>query len=158
MTKKEKQYLEQELDRLLSMESIQAMDEFIQHGNVSCLIHCKSVAVLSYIFACKLKLKVDRAALIRGALLHDYFLYDWHDKNKGFRWHGFKHPNFALNNAKKNFELSFIECEIIKKHMWPMTIIPPKCKEAYIICLIDKYCSAREVMSGIKYKLLRAGT
>jgi len=157
MTHKEKQYLEQELDKLLQVETIQAMAEFMQHGNVNCLEHCKSVAVLSYMYACKLKIKVDRGALIRGALLHDYFLYDWHDKNKGFRWHGFKHPNFALNNAKKNFKLSFIESEIIRKHMWPLTIIPPICKEAYIVCLIDKYCSTKEVLGAIKYKILKAG-
>jgi len=157
MTEKEEQYLEQELSELLSLDSIQIMNKFVQHGHVSCLTHCTSVAVYSYIFTCKLGLKVNRRALIRGALLHDYFLYDWHDKDRGFRWHGFKHPNLALCNARKAFELSFKEADIIKKHMWPMTIIPPVCKEAFIVCLIDKYCSTREVISGIKCKLLGAG-
>lgn len=32
---------------------------------------------------------VNYGSLIRGALLHDYFLYDRHDKSNGHRRHGF---------------------------------------------------------------------
>ena len=46
-------------------------------------------------------LKVNEKALIRGALLHDYFLYDWHIKRKGHHFHGFTHPATALRNAEK---------------------------------------------------------
>ena len=72
------------------------MDAFIQHGNTSCLSHCIAVAYVSFSLARKLHIRCDETSLIRGALLHDYFLYDWHEKNAGHQWHGFHHAKKAL--------------------------------------------------------------
>lgn len=55
----------------------------IQHGKVSVYAHCVSVADTACVLAETLHLRVNERALIRGALLHDYFLYDWHDKANG---------------------------------------------------------------------------
>ena len=50
---------------------------FIQHGNTSCLLHCIAVAYYCYRLAERFKaLKGHENELVRGALLHDYFLYD----------------------------------------------------------------------------------
>lgn len=52
---------------------------FIQHGAVSVYEHVRSVARASSAIASALEragVRVDRTSLIRGALLHDYFLYD----------------------------------------------------------------------------------
>ena len=51
---------------------------FIQHGDVSVLEHSFMVAVLCVAIARHLPGKWDFSSLVRGALLHDYFLYDWH--------------------------------------------------------------------------------
>ena len=123
---------------------------FVQHGNTLVMKHCISVAYVSLMIAKKLHIKVDRKALVRGALLHDYFLYDWHEKNKGHSLHGFKHPYFALRNASRDFRLNDIEKNVIVRHMFPLTPIPPKCREAWIVCMADKYCSARETMYTVK--------
>ena len=72
----------------------------IQHGKVSVYAHCVSVADTACILAETLHVHVNERALIRGALLHDYFLYDWHDKANGHHWHGFTHPGTALHNAR----------------------------------------------------------
>ena len=90
----------------------------------------------------------SRRDLVRGALLHDYFLYDWHDKYHRDikRLHGFYHPGIALRNAMKEYELTKREQDIIKKHMWPLTVIPPLCREAWIVTMADKYCSMLETM------------
>ena len=69
---------------------------FIQHGTVSVYEHVRSVARASSAIASALEragVRVDRASLIRGALLHDYFLYDWHDADPSHRLHGFTHPS-----------------------------------------------------------------
>ena len=55
----------------------------IQHGKVSVYAHCVSVADTACVLAETLHLRVNERALIRGALLHDYFLYDWHNKANG---------------------------------------------------------------------------
>ena len=121
--------------------------DFIQHGKISVYAHCFSVAVMSIRIANFLDIEIDRKALIRGALLHDYFLYDWHDSdNAAHRWHGFTHPSTALRNAQEDFELTSLECDIIVHHMFPLVPFPPKCREAWIVCLADKICALKETL------------
>ena len=120
----------------------------IQHGNVSVRRHAINVARYSLLINEKLGIKCNKRDLIRGALLHDYFLYDWHDKDhiSPLRLHGFFHPGIALRNAEKEYHLSTKEKDIIRKHMWPLTIVPPKCREAWVVSMADKYCSLMETL------------
>ena len=60
------------------------MKAYIQHGNVTTYDHSVLVAYYSCMLAYKLRLRLDEQALIKGALLHDYYLYDWHEKAA---WH-----------------------------------------------------------------------
>ena len=84
-----------------------------------------------------------------GALLHDYFLYDWHEKDDSHKWHGFYHAGKALQNAMEDFALSEIEKETIRRHMFPLNPIPPRCREAWIVTLADKICSGGETVEGL---------
>ena len=121
---------------------------FIQHGNTSVYTHVISVAKKSIEIAEKYNLKVDMDSMIRGALLHDYFLYDWHD-GKRERWiHGFTHPMKAYKNAKSEINLNRLERDIIIKHMFPLTILPPRYLESWIVTYSDKYVSAVETLSS----------
>ena len=108
-------------------------------------------------FARRFRLNIDEKSLIRGALLHDYFLYEWHEKDKSHRLHGFYHPSTALRNAKEDFDLNPIEENMIARHMFPLTPIPPRYKEAWILCLADKYCATVETLLPLlMWKVLRA--
>lgn len=130
--------------------------DFIQHGSVSVYSHCILVAVESVKIARTLNLKVDIDSLIRGALLHDYFLYDWHDNPDGrHNVHGFTHPYTALRNAKEDFDLSKKECDIIVHHMFPLVPLPPHSKEAWIVCLADKICAVKETLTMRKPKTVQ---
>lgn len=125
----------------------QRMKSFIQHGTTSVFEHTVSVAKYSLLMAIALEnigCKIDRRSLVRGALLHDYFLYDWHEKNEYHNLHGFTHPGRAHNNAIMDFDLNETERDIIKKHMFPLTIVPPKRRESWLICLADKWCAICE--------------
>ena len=51
---------------------------YIQHGSISVYAHCVNVARMSVRIAKWLPIQVNMDALVIGALLHDYFLYDWH--------------------------------------------------------------------------------
>ncbi|MDR0223245.1 MAG: HD domain-containing protein [Oscillospiraceae bacterium] len=135
---------------ILSSPEMKKSKKFVQHGKVSVYSHSLAVAKYSVRFAGKMGIKVDYRSLVRGALLHDFFLYDWHDDWD--KLHGFKHPRIALENAKKRFKLNKKEREIIRKHMWPMTFINiPLCREAWLVCIIDKYCSMLETLKISKY-------
>lgn len=124
---------------------------FVQHGDVSVFAHVNGVALTSLHIAdalARLHVRVDRASLVRGALLHDYFLYDWHVPDPSHRLHGFTHPFTALRNAEADFDLTARERDIIVRHMFPLVPIPPACREAWIVCLADKVCALRETIEG----------
>lgn len=119
---------------------------YIQHGKTSVKEHSINVAHTAYYLSHKLNIKVKENELIRGALLHDYFLYDWHDKSLKNSIHGYTHPGKALKEAEKDFDLSYIEKDMIKHHMFPLTIFPPKTKEGVILCIADKLCAIKETI------------
>ncbi|MBO5293114.1 MAG: HD domain-containing protein [Lachnospiraceae bacterium] len=133
---------------ILESRNYRRTREHIQHGDMTVQRHTMDVARYSVFISQKLRISCDRQALIRGALLHDYFLYDWHDKEHVniARLHGFRHPGIALKNAEQEYDLTDREKEIIEKHMWPLTVVPPMCREAWIVTAADKYCSLMETL------------
>lgn len=133
---------------IIASENFRNTRNYIQHGSMPVYRHCMDVADQSIKISKLLRVNCNERELIRGALLHDYFLYDWHDKYRDNyqRLHGFYHPGIALRNAQKEYSLSDREKDIIKKHMWPLTIIPPACREAWIVTAADKYCSLLETL------------
>ncbi len=120
--------------------------EYMQHGNISVYEHSLLVARRSLSIARRFRWPVDERSLVRGALLHDYFLYDWHEPDEDHRLHGFSHPGKALENARDDYELNGREENIILRHMFPLTPVPPACLEAWIVCLADKLCAAEETI------------
>ena len=132
---------------ILSPEA-QVMKSFTQHGETSVFDHCLAVAKYSLLIAHSLerifKINIDEDSLVRGALLHDYFLYDWHVKGASEGLHGFTHPRTALRNASRDFELNDIEKDIIVKHMVPLTPFPPMHREGFIGTIADKWCALAE--------------
>lgn len=134
---------------IISSKEFQSQRKYIQHGSIHIHRHCIDVAKQSLIISKFLHMKVNEKEMVRGALLHDYFLYDWHEQRKepGAPLHGFSHPKTALENAKSRYELSDREKDIISKHMWPLTLSKmPKYKEAWVVSLADKYCSTLETL------------
>ena len=86
---------------ILHDSKYQNMKKYVAHGHYSVYDHCFRVALFAYSYAKCKGIKVDYWSLIRGSLLHDYYLYDWHHTHEGHRLHGFRHPYFSLHNAKK---------------------------------------------------------
>ena len=134
---------------ILDSDNFNSTKQHLQHGSMTVHKHCMDVARYSLLLNNKLGLKCNKHDLIRGALLHDYFLYDWHDKeylSQRKRLHGFWHPGIALRNAEKEYKLNDTQREIIKKHMWPLSVVPPTCREAWVVTAADKYCSLMETI------------
>lgn len=134
---------------ILASKNFRSSAKNIQHGNVSVMKHSMKVAYASLWLSKKLHIKCEEKDLVRGALLHDYFLYDWHDEEHcGLKnLHGFYHPGVALKNASAEYDLSSREKDIIKKHMWPLTVVPPLCREAWLVTAADKYISTVETVA-----------
>ncbi len=132
-------------DILLS-EGMEYEKTLLHHGVISCFEHSVRVAHMSIRLIKRLNIKVDQESVVRGALLHDYFLYDWHtDKNPDRKPHGFGHAEVALEKAGRDFELNDIERDIIVKHMFPLNIALPVYKESWLVCAADKICAVQEL-------------
>lgn len=146
---KQRDKVQKHLSAYLSDRAVCSMDEFIQHGTTTTLEHCLSVVSASCAIAERLHLRVNYKDLTVGALLHDFYLYDWHTHQDEGALHGFAHPRIACRNAAMRFHISPEVQHIIRTHMWPLTLRSvPRSREAIIVCLADKYCSTLETVSG----------
>ncbi len=123
---------------------LQKLENFEQHLKINRLQHIRSVAFLSFMVSRKLNLNFKETA--RAATMHDLFYYDWREDDLSHKLHGLRHPKFALKNAFYLCgTLTKKEQDIIKRHMWPLTITPPKYPESYVVTMMDKYCAAIEM-------------
>ncbi len=141
---------------LINNETVQEMKNYRQHYNTTTYEHCFYVSYISYKI-CK-KLKLDYISATRAAMLHDLFLYDWRNSRKNLNldgYHAFVHSKIALENANKLFKLNDMEKDIIRKHMWPVTIALPKYMESYIVSFIDKYSAIQESLNYYYNSLLK---
>ncbi len=119
---------------------------YLQHKGTSVREHSISTARISVALARHTPFKYDYAALVRGSLLHDYFLYDWHDKNKDIEHHMYNHASRALQNAARDFAINPIEADMIKKHMFPVNLTAiPRYRETFLLTLSDKIAALREI-------------
>ena len=147
LTQSELNELNTYLKDYASTPEAQSMKHYYQHGNVSTFEHVMHVTQTSYYLNKRFHLGADMKSLVIGSFLHDFYLYDWHEKDDSHRWHGFHHPTRALSNANRLFSLNQTEQDIIKNHMWPLTIQSlPKSKESLLVCFVDKYCSTIETL------------
>lgn len=137
---------ENELHLLLQDPNICQMKKFPQHQSSNTLKHSVSVAILSFTLAEKFGWDISEKELVKGALLHDYYLYNARTEDIPGYTHGISHPETALKNAMKDFHLTGKEKNIIRGHMWPLTLFtPPRSKEAILVCIADKYVAAKEM-------------
>jgi uncharacterized protein len=139
---------------ILDHPVFQSMDQFIQHGSTTCKSHCIKVSFMTYKI-CRSR-GWDYVSAARAGLLHDLFLYDWHThaKETGEHFHGLTHPRVAMNNAIRYFGITEKEQDMILRHMWPLTLIPPKCIEGYVLLYTDKFCGTAEVMAEMRDRLM----
>jgi uncharacterized protein len=120
--------------------------ELISHGAISIYTHSVEVAMLAFSMAENSK-KLDIRGIVRAALLHDFFLYEWHVPGKRYILHGWVHAGIAAKNARKIFGISDKEYSCIRTHMWPWTPLSfPLCREGWIITLADKITALKETV------------
>lgn len=123
----------------------------IKHHGLTRYNHSYRVSYYSYIFAKKLDLNVKEVA--RAGLLHDFF-FDVNntkiDKLKSF----YNHPKKALEITKNDFEINKLEENIIKSHMFPISLELPKYKESLLVSIVDKIVASYEFYLSYKYKVL----
>ncbi len=137
---------EELIHRIVSSEEYAALRHHRHHLRSNVYDHSVKVAYLCYRHHKRYGTKLDLEELIRGALLHDYYLYDRRKKEHAHRFHGITHPRYALFNAAKKYpDLSHTEKDMIRRHMFPLTIVPPKTKGGWLICFYDKLAAITDL-------------
>ena len=130
---------------IISTDEYQSMKNIKHHKYTNAYMHSIRVAYLCYLHYLKHPDKYDLNTLLRGALLHDYYLYDWHDKGNPKLRHCFVHPRRSYKNAIRDYKnINKKEKDMILHHMWPVTIIPPHTRCGWLIVRMDKKAAAHD--------------
>jgi uncharacterized protein len=128
----------------LAHEDVLSMAGYVQHGSVSTLDHVLRVTALALWLADRLPMRFDTKTVAEAALLHDFYLYDWH--GTGFQ-HAVNHPLKASANAEKTFGLDAAALSAIESHMWPLPPTrPPRSREAVLVNVSDKLAALYETL------------
>lgn len=123
------------------------LKSYKHHINATAYRHSLKVAYLCYLHMKKHNSIKKARSVIRGALLHDYFLYDCHSKDLNHRLHTIRHPRVALRNARKHYpDLTPEEEDMILHHMFPLTPVPPKTHAGWLVCLYDKIAAVSDLL------------
>ena len=147
LSDEEKERIEEFLKPYLSDEEVLKMKEYVQHGSVSTYEHAFRVAECCYYISRRLHIRCNEEDLMAAAFLHDFYLYDWHDADPSHKFHGFTHAEAASINAARHFHISDNAENAIRSHMWPLNITKvPRSREALILTVSDKLCSAKETI------------
>ncbi|MBE6127439.1 MAG: phosphohydrolase [Erysipelotrichaceae bacterium] len=114
------------------------LKEYKQHQRSTTYDHCVAVTLSALKTAKKRHFKVNASILVRGCLLHDYFLYDCHEKGHP-KHHWFLHGIHAAMNAMHDFGINEVEADMIANHMWPLHPLRfPIHPEGWLLVYSDK--------------------
>lgn len=141
------------IDEIIKNDEFKKMSK-IKHHNTTRMNHLIKVSFRSYKIAKYFDLDYKEAAI--GGILHDFYSLEIKDCDKfkeKLSLFSTGHPNIALNNANKNFNLNEKEENIIVSHMFPISKKLPKYKESWIVTTVDKFYSIGEFSKKLTSKL-----
>ena len=153
LNEQDKKELEELYQSFLTNPLIQKMKDIPMHRGSNCYKHSFKVAKIA-IGRVKNNTKYNLKNLLISCILHDYYLYDWRKHHELKKKHGSRHPLIAIENARRDFQISDEVADIIRSHMWPLT--PkyfPKTREAKLLNWIDDVVATREFLTCKKHKI-----
>jgi uncharacterized protein len=119
--------------------------------------HLLNVAYLAVNITKLLHGDVETAA--RVGLLHDFFPYERDKHELPYMEHLNLHPEEALKNAEKYFDLTVEERELILRHMWPFVRVKgkPKHVEGFALVLSDNIAAVMETIYHLAWQKTKRG-
>lgn len=154
LTKEQKGRLETIYQTFLNDGRIIRMKDISMHRGSNCYEHSFKVAKYAMKKALRgNKKNLDLESLLIGAILHDYYLYDWRKDRSKLKKHAKNHPYIASENATRDFNVSKEIKKIIETHMWPFNFKDfPNTKEARIVASADNSVAFIEALTSKEYK------
>ena len=120
----------------------QKLKNYIHHNSTTRYQHCLNVAWYTFLWCKKAGLNAKSAA--RGAMCHDFYLYDNQEFYRTGLRHSVVHPRYALLNTRLHFKTDPVMEDCIVHHMWPSGAGKPTTSEGMIVTVADKYCASLE--------------
>src|SRR5574344_14867 len=117
-----------------------------RHHGITRYEHSLKISYYSYKIAKLLNLDAEVAA--QAGLLHDFYNTRLVKKGLERMKDVFRHPKVASKNAKYIFNVSDRIHHIIAYHMFPLTKGAPKCAEGWVVSIVDKLISLKEILSN----------
>ncbi len=136
---------------ILYNEEFSKTKEIVHHG-LDRMGH--SLRVSYYSYKISMALGLDYKSVARAGLLHDFFLQNNQKSALLERAQTLvKHPQYAVENASKEFELNDLEKDIITTHMFPVSPKIPKYLESWVVNLVDDVIAVAEVGYSARTKV-----
>ena len=145
--------IQREGEDILQSERFKKGSDVTHHKNYSVAFHSLNAARYAVQIAnwlARKGVRVNLRNVIRGSLLHDIGMTEDQVHGSPSYRKAYSHPKASVEIAKKEFEADEAQCDAIRRHMWPVCIIPPKHIEGWIILAADKCSSILEVKDVIK--------
>jgi len=136
------------------------MRKYQHHIRSNVYDHSLKVAYFCYCHHKRFGGRISLSEFVRGALLHDYYLYDWHDDWPKHCRHLFTHSKQALQNALRDHPaLTYTQQDMIRSHMFPITPhTVPKTAAGWWICFYDKIAAISDYFGANKWTEHKAKT
>ncbi len=140
---------------ILENEEFTKLSSITHHGS-NRFDHCLRVSYWSYKVGKALRLDYEKIA--RAGLLHDFFIDDNTNLNRKDKTIILmNHPQYALENASKYFDLTDMEKDIILTHMFPVSPKRvPKYLESWIVDIVDDFVAIYEKTYIVRRELSAA--
>lgn len=137
-------------EAILSSADFQKAFAQTHHGCTNVGAHSIGVALYALAICSlleKIHVKTNMRNVTIAALCHDLGILGRYEKFKNNRICCKQHPIDSITVYKKVFgEMDAHIEDAIRHHMWPLTIMPPKYHEGYIITVADKLSALSEVL------------
>ena len=137
---------------VIDSERFQAAWEIPHHRTTSVAQHSLNVAKES----CRIAEWLERRGLavsaedaVRSSLLHDLAMTE----KPVFRspsWNkAYSHPDRGAQLAREEYRANEVQEDAVRRHMWPICVVPPRHREGWIVMAADKISSAKELLDAI---------
>ena len=84
--------------------------------------------------------------VVRGGLLHDIGMTERGVHESASYKKAFLHPQSSGDIAGAEYCANDVQLDAIRRHMWPICVIPPKHLAGWVIVAADKYSSVKEFL------------
>ena len=90
--------------------------------------------------------QVDVKDAVCGSLLHDIGMTE-REVFRSPSWKkAYSHPERGASVAREEYRVNAVQEDAVRRHMWPICVVPPKHTVGWIVSAADKICSIRELL------------